>query len=139
LAFHDKNNDVFAWSTSDLIGISRDIIEHKMQVNPVAKPKKKKLHKMSEEKVAAVKAEVQRLLDVGFIREVTYPQWLVNVVMVKKKNGKWRMCTNFTDLNKCCLKDVFPLTRIDKVVDSAASWEMMTLLDYFSGYHQIWL
>jgi hypothetical protein len=108
LAFHDKNNDVFAWSTSDLIGISRDIIEHKMQVNPVAKPKKKKLHKMSEEKVAAVKAEVQRLLDVGFIREVTYPQWLVNVVMVKKKNGKWRMCTNFKDLNKCCLKDVFP-------------------------------
>jgi hypothetical protein len=139
LTFHDKNNDVFAWSTSDLIGISRDIIEHKMQVNPVAKPKKKKLHKMSEEKVAAVKAEVQRLLDVGFIREVTYPQWLVNVVMVRKKNGKWRMCTNFTDLNKCYLKDAFPLTRIDKVVDSAAGWEMMTLLDYFSGYHQIWL
>jgi hypothetical protein len=46
--------------------------------------------------VEAVKAEVQRLHDACFIREVTYPEWLANVVMVKKKNGKWRMCTDFT-------------------------------------------
>jgi hypothetical protein len=64
---------------------------------------------------------------------------LANVVVVKKKNGKWRMCTYFTDLNKCCLKDDFPLSRIDKVVDSAADCETMTLLDCFSSYHQIWL
>jgi hypothetical protein len=69
---------------------------------------------MSEEKVEAVKAEVQRLLDVGFIREVPYPQWLANVVMVKKKNGKWWMCTNFIDLNKCCHKDDFPLCELTK-------------------------
>jgi hypothetical protein len=62
--------------------------------------------------------------------------WLVNVVMVKKKNGKCRMCTYFTDLNKCCPKDDFLFSRIDKVVDSAADCEAMTLLDYFSGYHQ---
>jgi hypothetical protein len=61
----------------------------------------------------------------------------VNVVMVKKKNGKWRMCSNFTDLNKCCPKDDFPLSRIDKVVDSTIGCEMMTLLDYFFGYHHI--
>jgi hypothetical protein len=59
--------------------------------------------------------------------------------MVKKKNGKWRMCTDFTDLNKCCLKDNFPLSRIDKVVDLAAGCETMALLDCFSGYHKIWL
>jgi hypothetical protein len=90
---------------------------------------------MSKEKVEAAKAEVQRLLDMGFIREVTYPQWLENVVMVRKKNGKWRMCTNFTDLNKCCPKDDFPLARIDKIIDSAVGCEMMALLDSFSGYH----
>jgi hypothetical protein len=89
LAFLYKNNDVFAWSTFDLIEVSRDIIEHKIQVNPVAKPTKQKLRKMSEEKVAAMKAEVQRLLDADFIREVTYPKWLANVVMARKKNGKW--------------------------------------------------
>jgi hypothetical protein len=67
-----------------------------------------KLLKMSEEKIEAAKAEVQHLLDVGFIKEVTYPQWLANVVMVRKKNRKWRMCTDFTELNKCCLKDDIP-------------------------------
>jgi hypothetical protein len=126
------------WKTFDHMGVSRDIIEHKLQVNS-AKPRKKRLHKMSDEKVAAAKAEVQKLSDAGFIREVHYPSWLVNVVMVKKKNGKWRMCTNFIDLNKYCSEDDFPLTRIDKMVDSAAGCETLALLDCFSGYHQIWL
>jgi hypothetical protein len=64
---------------------------------------------MSEEKVEAAKAEVQRLLDMGFIRKVTYSQWLANVMMVRKNNGKWRMCTDFIDLNKCYPKGDFPL------------------------------
>jgi hypothetical protein len=89
LQFLDKNSDVFAWSTTYLIGVSRKVIKHKLQVNPNAKPKKQKLHKMSKEKIDDVKVEVQRLLDAGFIREVTYPQWLANVVMVRKKNEKW--------------------------------------------------
>jgi hypothetical protein len=59
--------------------------------------------------------------------------------MVRKKNGKWWMCTDFTDLNKCCTKDDFPLTRTYQIVDSAVASEMMALLDCFSGYHQIWL
>jgi hypothetical protein len=63
LSFLDKNSDVFAWKTSDLTGVSRSIIEHRLQVNPSAKPKKQKLRKMSDEKVAAAKSEVQRLLD----------------------------------------------------------------------------
>jgi hypothetical protein len=123
--FLNKNSDVFTWKTSDLTGVSRSIIEHKLHVNPSAKL----LHKMSDEKIIAAKAEVQRLLDAGFIREVQYPTWLANVVMVKKKNGKWKMCTNLTDLNKCCSKDDFPLCRIDKVVDSAPGCVTMTLLD----------
>jgi hypothetical protein len=94
---------------------------------------------MSEEKVEAAKAEVQCLLDAGFVIEVTYPQWLANVVMVRKKNEKWWMSTDFTDLNKCCPKDDFPLARIDQIIDSAAGCEMIALLDCFSGYHQIWL
>jgi hypothetical protein len=71
------------------VGANRDVIKHRLQVSTSARPKKQKLHKMSEEKVEAAKAKVQRLLDAGFIREVAYPQWLANVVMVRKKNGKW--------------------------------------------------
>jgi hypothetical protein len=92
---------------------------------------------MSNEKVATTKSEVQRLLDAGFIREIQYLSWLANVVMVKKKNDKWRICTDFTDLNKYCPKDDFLLLRIDKVIDSVAGRETMALLDSFSGYCQI--
>jgi hypothetical protein len=113
LSFLDKNSDVFAWSISDLVGVNRDVIEHRLQVSPNIKPKKQKLRKMAEGKIQVVKAEVQRLLDAGFIGEVTYPEWLSNVVMVKKKNETWWMSTDFTDLNKCRPKDGFPLTRID--------------------------
>jgi ribosomal protein S4E len=94
---------------------------------------------MFDEKVAAAKVEVERFLDTGFIREDQYPTGLANVVMVKKKNGKWRMCTDFTDLNKFRPKDDFPLSRIDKVVDLATDCETMVLLNCYSGYHQIWL
>jgi hypothetical protein len=88
LSFLDKNNDVFAWSTSDLVGVSKDVIEHRLQLSPSAKPKKQKLRKMADKKIQATKAEVQRLLDAGFIRKVVYPKWVSNVVMVRKKNGK---------------------------------------------------
>ena len=94
---------------------------------------------MSDEKVTAVKAEVQRLLDANVIREVKYPTWLMNTVPVKKKNGKLRMCIDFTDLNNACPKDDFPLPRIDKIVDDAANGQLMSVLDCFSRYHQIWM
>ena len=121
MEFLKKNKDVFAWSASDLRGVSREIIEHKLDIDPKIKPKKQKFRKMSDDKVAVVKVEVQRLLDAKVIREVKYPTWLANTVLVKKKYGKWRMCIDFTDLNKACPKDDFPLPRIDKVVDDAAN------------------
>jgi hypothetical protein len=68
-----------------------------------------------------------------------YPKWLANTVPVKKKNGKWRMCIDFTDLNKATPKDNYPLPRMDQVVDSAANAAIMSLLDCFSGYHQCWM
>jgi hypothetical protein len=103
------------------------------------RPKKQRLRKMSDEKIEAAKAEVHRLLEANFIELVAYPTWLANIVMVQKKSGKWRMCIDFTSLNKACPKDNFPLPRIDKIVDSAAECEVMSLLDCFSGYHQIYM
>ena len=134
-----KNKEVFAWSASDLKGVSRDVIQHKLDVNANVKPKKQKQRKMSEARAEAARAEVQRLLDAKVIREVKYPEWLANVVLVPKKNGKMRMCIDFTDLNKACRKDPFPLPRIDTSVDKAAACRRFSLLDCFSGYHQIWM
>jgi hypothetical protein len=97
------------------------------------------LRKMSDEKTEAAKAEVHHLLEANFIEPDAYPTWLANVVMVQKKSGKWRMCIDFTSLKKACPKDNFPLPRIDKIVDSAVGCEVMSLLDCFSGYHQIYM
>jgi hypothetical protein len=121
----NKNTDVFAWSANDLQGVDRDIIEHTLETDEKIMLKKQKLRKMSEEKVKAIEAKVQRLQDAKVIREILYPAWLANNVPVKKKNGKWRMCVDFTDLNKACKKDDFPLERVDKIVDDAANSEML--------------
>jgi hypothetical protein len=88
---------------------------------------------MSEDKVEGARNEVKRLLSAGVIREVTYLEWLANTVIVKKANGKWRMCIDFTNLNKACPKDEFPLPKIDSLVDVAATSELMSLLDCYSG------
>jgi hypothetical protein len=139
ISYLSRNKDVFAWSALDLIRVSRTIIEHSLGINPSVRPKKQWLRKMSDEKTEAAKAKVHRLLEANFIEPIAYPTWLANVVMVQNKSGKWRMCIDFTSLNKACPKENFPLPRIDKIVDSAAGCEVMSLLDRFSGYHQIYM
>src|SRR6185503_919256 len=139
IQFLRNNQDVFAWSSSDLGGVSREVIEHTLTVNLKAKPIKQGQRSMSEERKTVAQGEVQKLLDACVIREVQYPEWLANVVMVPKKNGEWRMCINFTNLNKDCPKDEYPLPRIDTLVDAAAGSEMLSMLDCFSGYHQIFM
>jgi hypothetical protein len=139
IRFLFNNKDVFAWTANDLCGVNRDVIEHSLNVDPSFRPRKQRLRKMFNDKAEGARNEVKRLLSAGVIKEVTYPEWLANTFMVKKANGKWRMCIDFTYLNKACPKDEFPLPRIDSLVDAAASSELMSLLDCYSGYHQIWM
>jgi hypothetical protein len=133
LRFLFNNKDVFAWSANDLCGVNRDVIEYSLNVDLTIRPRKQKLQKMSDDKAEGAQNEVKRLLIAGVIRKVTYPEWLVNTVMVKKANGKCRMCIDFTDVNKACPKDEFPLPRIDSLVDATATSELMSLLDCYSG------
>ena len=85
----------------------------------------------------AIMEEVEKLLTASFIREVFYPEWLTNVIMVKNSNKKWRMCVDFTDLSHACPKDRFLLPRIDQLMDFTAGHELLTLIDAFSSYNQI--
>ena len=89
------------------------------------------------ERDKAIAEEARKLLKAGFIQEVYYPDWLANIVMVKKANEKWRMCVDFTDLNRACPKDSYPLPRIDTLVDSMARHELLSFMDAFSRYNQI--
>ena len=78
-----------------------------------------------------------RLKQASAIKEVFYPEWLANTVVVKKKSGKWEVCVDFTDLNKAFPKDPFPMPKIDQLIDAIVGHPWMSLLDAFQGYHQI--
>ena len=114
--------DVFAWSHEDMLGINPSVITHRLNVYPSSKPVRQKKRVFTPEKDNAIKEEIQKLTTAQFIREVYYLDWLANVVMVKKANGKWRICVNFTDLNKACPKDSYPLPRINQLVDSTVGY-----------------
>ena len=113
------------------------MIKHKFNVDPTRKPVRQKQRVFAPERNKAVMEKVEKLLATGFIREIYYPKWLADVAMVKKSNGKWRMCVDFTDLNRTYPKDSFPLARIDQLVDSTADHKLLTFMDTFSGYNQI--
>ena len=118
-------------------GIPREEAEHSLDLNVKAQPIKQWLRRFAQDRKEAIRVEVTRLLAAGFIREVTYPEWLANPIHVKKKNGEWRMCADYTNLNKHCPKDPFPLPHIDQVVDSTARCTLLSFLDCYPGYHQI--
>jgi hypothetical protein len=122
-----------------LTGVHRSVIEHALNTDPKVKPKLQRQRSMSGDRVKSVEAEVQKLLDARMKRELQYPVWVANVVMVPKKNGNMRICIDFSELNKVCSKDPYPLPWIDIIIDQAAGCEMLSLLHCFSGYHQVWM
>jgi hypothetical protein len=135
--FLRANADIFAWSPSDMPGIPREVAEHSLDILPHSRAVQQRLRRFDEERRRAIGAELRKLLEAGFIKEVFCPTWLGNPVLVKKKNGKWRMCVDYTSLNKACPKVPFPLPRINQIVDSTAGCELLCFLDAYSGYHQI--
>ena len=106
-----ENLDVFTWSHVDMSGIPPFTSCHKLNVNPHHKTIKQKRQTFNEERYDTIEQEVDCLLAARFIRKVVYPDWVSNIVLVTKSNGKWRMCVDFTDLNKSCSKDSFLLPR----------------------------
>jgi len=132
-----RHLDAFAWSASDMPGIGPDFLFHHLTMDPKVHPVRQRRRKFNEERRLVVQEETQKLRSAGHIREIQYPEWLSNVVLVKKANGKWRMCVDFTYLNKACPKDSYPLPSIDALVDSASGCKMLSFLDAFSGYNQI--
>jgi hypothetical protein len=122
--FLRANAEVFAWSSSDMPGIPRDVAKHSLDIRARARPVKQPLRRFDEEKRRAIGEEIRKLMAAGFIKEVFHPEWLANPVLVKKKGGKWRMCVDYTSLNKACPKVPYPLPRIDQIVDSTAGCDV---------------
>ena len=120
-----------------MVGISPAVASHKLNVFPTANPVRQRVRWFHLDRHQIIHTEVDNLLATCLIREVKYPEWLANVVVVPKKGGKWRVCVDYSDLNEACPKDSFPLPCIDQIVDATVEHGIMSFLDAFYGYHQI--
>jgi hypothetical protein len=118
-------------------GIPREVMEHKLGIDPSFKLIKQKERRYTPEMCETIRQEVNKLLETGSIRLVDYPSWLVNLVLVEKHDVSWRMYIDYTSLNKVCPKDEYPLPCICQIVNSTMSCELLSFLDAYSGYHQI--
>ena len=119
-------------------GVDPAVITHRLNVNPSFKPVKQKRRSFTPERQKVIiNEEVGKLLQAKAIREVEYTEWLANVVLIKKENGKWRLCIDFKDINRACPKDSFPLPRINLIVDATACHVLLSFMDAFSGYNHI--
>jgi hypothetical protein len=119
-------------------GVPRRLIEHSLNIDPKATPKRQHLRHFADDRWDAIKKELTKLLATGFTREVFRPEWLADPVLIRKKNtNEWRMCVDYINLNKHCPKDPFGLPRIDQVIDSTAGYDLLYFLNCYSGYHQI--
>ncbi|XP_052312432.1 uncharacterized protein LOC112328962 [Populus trichocarpa] len=130
-------SDVFAWSYEDMPGLDTNIVVHKIPLEEGCKPVKQKLRRAHPDVWIKVKAELEKQWDAGFLEVVRYPQWVSNIVVVPKKEGKIRVCVDFRNLNKASPKDDFSLPHIDVLVDNAARSSTYSFIDGFSGYNQI--
>ena len=135
--FLKRNIDVFAWEAYDASGIDPAFTCHHLNVNLSTTPKKQPPRCPSREHADEIRDKVMKLKHPRAIKKIFYPEWLANTMVVKKKSGKWRVCVDFMDLNKACLKDSFPMPRIDQLVDTTAGHPRMSFLNAFQSYHQI--
>ncbi|WJX89707.1 hypothetical protein P8452_71681 [Trifolium repens] len=129
--------ELFAWSVAEMPGINPKVACHQLTIDPKARAVAKRRRKQSPEKAEAAEKAVKDLLEANFISEAKYTTWLSNVVLVKKSNGKWRICVDYTDLNRACPKDAYPLPSIDKLVDNSSGFKLLSFTDAYSGCNQI--
>jgi len=118
-------------------GIDPNVSCHQLTLDSGVSVVAQRCIKQSPEKSEAVEKAVKDLLEANFIFKAKYTTWLSNVVLVKKSNGKWRMCVDYIDLNMACPKDAYPLPNIDKLVDNSSSYKLLSFMNSYSGYNQI--
>ena len=132
-----KYKNAFAWDYPDMKGIDPQLCTHHIYIENDAKPVRQPQRRLNPHLKEVVKAELQKLLDVNFIYPISDSKWVSPLVVVPKKNGKWKICVDCRELNKATQKDHFPLPFIDQVLDTLAGKKFFSFLDGFSGYNQI--
>ncbi|KAL0410535.1 UNVERIFIED_CONTAM: Transposon Tf2-12 polyprotein [Sesamum latifolium] len=118
-------------------GLDPKVAVHHLSVKKGARPVKQGQRRFRPELIPLIETEVNKLIEVGFIREVKYPMWISGIVHIRKKNGQIRVCVDFRDLNNTCPKDDFPLSITELMIDATTGHEALSFMDGSSGYNQI--
>jgi hypothetical protein len=118
-------------------GISLELCTHRIYIKEDFRLIYQSQRRMNPNLREILKEELQKLLNAGFIYPISDIEWVSPLVIVPKKNGKWRVCVDYRALNKATQKDHFPLPLIDQVLDSLSGKKFFSFLDCFNGYNQI--
>lgn len=118
-----------------MTSIDPHVITHRRNIDLKHRLVKQKCRIFNLKCYEAIKVEVDKLLKAGFIRNVDYPTWLFNIVLVKKANRQWRVCVDFTDLNEACPNNCFPLPKIDQLVDATIDLQLLSFMNAYSSYN----
>ena len=139
IALLKEYRDCFAWDYTEMPGLDRSIVEHRLPLKKGFRPFQQPARQMKAEVLEEVKKEIEKMLDAGFIRPCRYAEWISSVVPVQKKDGRWRVCVDFRDLNRATPKDEYPMPVAETLINAAAGHKMMSFMDGNAGYNQIFM
>ena len=125
--------EIFAWSYQDMPGLDIKIVVHRILLRPKCPPVWQALRRMKSKII--LKEEVEKKLEASFLTAIAYSNWVANIVLVLKKDGRVCMCVDYRDLNRASPKDNFLLPRIDTLVDNTATNRFFSFMDDFSSYN----
>jgi ribonuclease HI len=131
--------DCFAWDYTEMPGLDRSIVEHRLPLKSGFRPFQQRARQMKAEVLVEVKKEVEKILEAGFIRTCRYAEWISSVVPVQKKDGRWRVCVDFRDLNRATPKDEYPMPIAETLINAAAGHKILSFMDGNAGYNQIFM
>jgi hypothetical protein len=139
IALLKEYRDCFAWDYTEMPGLDRSIIEHRLSLKKGFRPFQQRARQMKAEFLEGVKKELEKMLDAGFIRPCRYAEWISSMVLVQKKDGRWRVFVDFRDLNRATPKDEYPMTVAETLINAAVGHKMVSFMDSNAGYNQIFM
>jgi hypothetical protein len=131
--------DCFAWDYTEMPRLDRSIVEHRLPLKPGFRPFQQRARQMKAEVQEEVKKEVKKMIEASFIRTCRYAEWIFSVVPVQKKDGRWKVCVDFRDLNRATPKDEYPMPVAETLINTAAGHKMLSFMDGNTGYNQIFM
>jgi hypothetical protein len=133
IALLKEYSDCFAWDYTEMPGLDRSIVEHRLPLKKGFRPFQQQARQMRTEVLEEVKKEIEKMLEAGFIRPCRYAEWISSIVPVQKKDGRWRVCVDFRDLNRATPKDEYPMPVVETLINAAVGNKILSFMDGNTG------